>query len=100
MDNVTDEEVENILGAELELSDIYGNIWFPLKDPQQSQEIVYAMVRKGYSYDQSLDKGRIVTSFLKEVTKEGGMCKHKNINHSVCYAAFMAICGGAGEPVQ
>ncbi len=100
MDDVTDKDVEDMLGSELQLSDMRENIWFPLKNPHQSQEVVYAMVNRGYTYDQSLTQGRIMTRFLKEITQEGGLCEHKSINHSICYAAFMAICGGAGEPLQ
>ena len=100
MEGVSDKDIEETLGNELKLSVLYGNIWFPLKDPQQSQEIVYAMVNRGYTYDQSLDHGRIVTRFVKNITNEGGMCEHQSINHSVCYAAFMAICGGTGELLQ
>lgn len=100
MENVTDKDVEETLGSELKLVDLYGNVWFPLKDSLQSQEIIYAMINRGYTYDQFLDKGKIVTRFLKEITQEGGFCEHKNINHSVCYAAFMAIAGGAGASLH
>ena len=100
MDNVTEKDVEEILGSELGLSSIYGNIWYPLEDSSQSQEIIYAMVSRGYAYEQSFDKGKIVTRFLKQITQEGGICEHRKINHSVCYAAFMAIAGGAGESLQ
>lgn len=100
MNEINDQEVEKLLGAELNLFDLYGNAWFPLKDSLQAQEIVYAMINKGYCYDQSLDKGKIVTRFLKEIDEQGGICEHKSINHSVCYAAFMALVGGAGESLH